>query len=252
MPGFFWGELEDADQEELIAARSTFARGAIHAPVADLPLVSSNPYVEREAMRQMHVSIAAAGVLDLEVVTVHPTRPNSNFLPKDQIIDRLVTNLRALGDKAQQHGTRIGVENLYYPATADEHARLLELIDHPAVGATIDTGHIHNWFQRDGVVQLPEHDGAVWFNARLLELIDRLGERIFHLHVDDIALPRMYDQHLPAGRGMIDFEAVVRHLRHWGFTGLLEPEHNFFGEPEQEASEARAHMEGVLAATATP
>lgn len=248
-PGFDWDSLDEGTREHLIVARRGFARAAIHAPVWDLPIVSCNPSVESEAMRQNLSTIRAAGALALEVVTVHAVP--RGWVQEDAFMKRLVANLRVLGEEAERQGTRVGVENVHFPADPGEHADLLSRVDHPAVGATVDVGHVALWFLRDGIARLPEPDGADWFNDRLLRLIDSLGERIVHMHLQDIALPEMNDQHLPPGRGIIDFDAVIKRLGGWGYEGLLELELVPVADIEREFAEARDHIDRMLSPTKT-
>lgn len=238
---FLWDDLDDAARAEVIATRGAFDRAVLHAPFQDLPLVSVNPYVEREALRQVRSAVRAAGALNVEVVTVHAV-PRHQRIPPDEFMTRLVNVMRALGDEAARVGTRIGLENWRYPADPDEHVDLLDAIDHPAVGATLDVGHIAYWFQRDGVTSLADDAAITLYNQRLVTLIDRLGKRIIHVHAHDARASDLRD-HLPVGQGIIDFDAVMERLLQLSFEGLflLElqvPEPDY----EQAAIESRARL----------
>ena len=235
--GTTWDDLDDAAHAELLTLRDTMARGAVHAPFTDLPLVSPNPGIEREAMRQITNAVRVAGILRCEVVTVHAAQ--SKAMPLEESMPRLVANLRTLGDVAAEVGTRIGVENILNLPTPDEQVGLIDRVDHPAVRATLDTGHTNYWFQRDGLPRLPLDDGAAWYNARLLRIMDALGDRIIHVHLQDTALPEMSDQHLPLGMGMIDFAAVLARLHARNYTGLLELEQRFTSREQVAASRER-------------
>ena len=218
-PGFFWPDLSAEERERLLAVRDQFERAVIHAPYVDVPFVSVNPYIERESLRQALGSIEAAGALRLEVVTIHAGLPYQS-IPAEEFFARLVPILRMLGDAAAVNGTRIGVENWRYPADPDQHAALLQAVDHPAVGATLDLGHIAYWLKRDGFSSLDGPAAIEDYNARLLVLIDRLGDQIIHVHAHDVR-PVDIDDHRPAGTGIIDFEAVFARLNAIGFDGLV-------------------------------
>lgn len=218
-PGFFWPDLSDAERERLLAVRDQFERAVIHAPYVDVPFVSVNPYIERESLRQALGSIEAAGALRLEVVTIHAGVPYQS-IPQDEFFQRLVPILRQLGDAAAAHGTRVGVENWRYPADPDQHAELLQAVDHPAVGATLDLGHIAYWLKRDGFTRLDGPAAIEDYNARLLALIDRLGDQIIHVHAHDV-LPGDIADHQPAGSGIIDYEAAFARLNAIGFDGVV-------------------------------
>jgi len=239
---FLWDELDAAGRAKMLAARRAFARAVIHAPFHDLTLVSINRSIERESLRQMLSAVEAAGALELELVTVHAALPSAKLTPAEHR-DRLVRALRTLGDAAAAAGTRIGVENWRYPATPDEHVALLDAVAHPAVGATLDVGHIAYWYQRDGVTSLPDAAAVAAYNARLLGFIDRLGERIWHLHVHDVRPADLRD-HRTVGSGIIDFAAVCARLDRLGFDGLLLLE---LAEPDYEQA-VRASREHLLRA----
>lgn len=228
LPGFFWNELDSGERQKLKQSLSPFNAGAVHAPFQDLPLVSTNKYVEQEAIRQITWSIQAASELNLGIVTVHAARPNR--MPHDEVISRAVHNLRILGDEAQKYGVRIGLENVIYPSDPDEYVELLDAIDHPAVGATLDIGHIAFWLKRDGITRLEGPTGAAFYNDCLARMIDQLGKRIIHLHVHDVRLPDIRD-HRGVGRGIIDFAMLIQCLRDLGFSGMLEFE---LEEPDDE------------------
>jgi len=216
---FCWPDLDDASRDQLRAVRGQFERAVIHAPFVDVPFVSVNPLIERESLRQVLGAVEAAGALQLETVTIHAGIPHYS-IPDDEFLNRLVPVLRQLGDAAAENGTKIGVENWRYPADPDQHSALLDAVDHPAVGATVDLGHIAYWYKRDGINSLADQTAADEYNARLLRLIDRLGERIIHIHAHDI-WPDEIQDHRPVGTGIIDFEAVIERLQRIGFDGLL-------------------------------
>jgi sugar phosphate isomerase/epimerase len=242
LAGFFWDDLSPEERADLRTWRAWFRRGAIHAPFQELPLISVNRYVELEAARQVRMAVRAAGELGLELVTVHCVPPGR--LQKDTFWGRLVPLLRALGDEAARLGTRIGVENVQFPATPDEHVELLERVDHPYVGATLDLGHIKFWFERDGITSLPEDEARDRYNERLLALLDRLGERVFHIHAHDVRAADIRD-HRGVGRGIVDLDAVLGRLLALGYDGLLELE---LEEPddEQAAVESRDRLAAAL------
>jgi len=183
------------------------------------------------------------------VVTVHAV-PRGR-IPEPEFTERLVANLRALGDEARHAGVAIGVENVAYPADPDEHAGLLEAVDHPAVGATLDVGHVALWLKRDGIPAAAGPDGPARYNERLLALIDRLGRRIVNVHVHDVRAADLRD-HRAVGRGIIDVPAVIARLRALAYPGLLELE---LEEPDVEtaAVESREHLRRLLeTATSQP
>lgn len=242
---FFWDDLDDAGRTKMMSARRAFDRAVIHAPFQDLPIVSVNSYVEREAQRQILSAVRAAGALRLEVVTIHAAQCPAHCTPEEHI-ERLVKAIRPLGDAAAREGTRVGVENWRYPATPDDHVALLDAIDHPAIGATLDVGHIAYWYGHEGVTRLPDEAAVAEYNARLLSFIDRLGPRIIHVHAHDVRASDIKD-HRMIGSGIIDFEAVLGRLAQHGYDGLLLLE---LAEPDFElaVSSSREHLLATMRA----
>ena len=242
---FLWDDLDAASQIATWQVRAAFARAVIHAPFYDTPIVSPNRYIEAEAHRQIGQAIRAAGELDLEVVTIHAPLPVRS-MTHDEFRERVVEALHRLGDAAAAAGTRIGLENWRYPCDPAELAWLLETTDHPAVGATLDVGHIAYWFQNEGVSALADDAAIAEYQRRVMAFIERLGPRILHLHVHDVHATNLQDHHT-VGSGIIDFPSILVALDKAGFAGLLLLE---LGEPDFPAA-ARASVEALLAAMPT-
>ncbi|MBI1299615.1 TIM barrel protein [bacterium] len=246
---FLWDELNDAQKAAARQIRSRFGRAVMHAPFVDVPLVSPNPYIEREARRQIGLAVESAAELGVEVVTVHAPLRHSSINEGD-FTARLVAALRSLGDVAARAGTSVGLENWRYPCDPVEHSSLLAAVDHPAVGATLDVGHIAYWYQSDGIFALDGEAGAADYNARLAQMIDAIGPWIRHLHVHDV-LPADLRDHRGVGRGIIDFEMVMRKLAALDFDGVLLLE---LAEPdfEQATQESMVHLAQAMSTVFSP
>ena len=216
---FLWDELDSTRQAELQAVRAAFARGVIHAPFVDTPLVSSNPYIERESHRQMLMSVHAAQDLALETVTVHAGLPAKN-MTMDEFRNRLVQVLQWLGEAAAAANTKIGLENWRYPYAPEEHLRILEMVDHPNVGATLDVGHIVYWLQHEGVTALHSPAEFEDYHRRLYHYIETLGPRIVHVHMHDVRAADLVD-HRGVGRGFLDIDNIVAALHAVKFEGVM-------------------------------
>jgi sugar phosphate isomerase/epimerase len=65
--------------------------------------------------------------------------------------------------------------------------RLVNEVNHPALGLCLDVGHQH-----------------AFSDLGALEWVRRMGTRLFHVHLHDN--DRSGDRHWPLGRGTIDFE----------------------------------------------
>lgn len=216
---FLWDELDATSQASIQAMRNVFQRGVIHAPFVDTPLVSPNPHIEREAHRQILMSIRAAGALGLEAVTVHAGLPAKN-MSMDEFRRRLVLVLQSLGNAAAAANTKVTLENWRYPYDPDEHLRILELVDHPHVGATLDIGHIAYWFQHEGVSGLHTQADLDEYHRRLYQFIERLGRHIAHIHMHDVRAADLAD-HRGLGRGFLDIENILAALDQIAFDGVI-------------------------------
>ena len=70
----------------------------------------------------------------------------------------------------------------------DEFAQVLDDVQHPC-GAAVELGHVAVWCKHDAMLVSASPDLAARYNESLIALIDRLGERIFHVHTHDLREP---------------------------------------------------------------
>jgi sugar phosphate isomerase/epimerase len=246
---FLWEELTLANQVAIQSIRSNFARGVIHAPFVDTPLVSSNPYIQQESHRQILMSVTAAQALGLEAVTVHAGLPAKGMTEKE-FHRRLVEVLQWLGEAAAAANTRIGLENWRYPYEPEEHLHILELVGHPNVGATLDVGHIAYWFQAEGITGLQSQAELNEYHRRLYHFIDTLGQRIVHVHMHDVRAADLAD-HQGLGRGFLQFDGILAALNRVKFDGVILFE---IGNADfaVAAAESVQHLKQVMAAFDQP
>jgi len=130
---------------------------------------------------------------------------------------RKIGNLgRFLGDYAQAHGVRLAFE-IHEGLTRSGAAarRLLDTIDHDAVGVNYDTGNAI--FYNDGVDPVAD--------------LETIVDRVIHVHLKDTSGGRGEWAFGPLGSGHVDLPRIVRKLKARGFRGpySLEVE-GFAGE----------------------
>ena len=117
--------------------------------------------------------------------------------------DPMVTRTRELCNVAEERGVRLAVE--YEPGflitDADGLLRLFEAVGSPALGANLDLGHAF----------LCEDDA--------LGAIARLGDRIFHCHIENMC--RGVHKHRLPWEGDMDLGAYIKALAAAGFDGAL-------------------------------
>ncbi|SCL15021.1 Xylose isomerase-like TIM barrel [Micromonospora nigra] len=114
--------------------------------------------------------------------------------------DSFVTGVRQARDAADELGVRLAVE--YKPGTmVPDAAAALELVRAaPGTGVLLDTGHAY----------AAGEDPA--------DVVRRLGDRLWHVHLGDAA-PGREDDDLPLGR-LHDARPVLAALDAVGFTGV--------------------------------
>lgn len=213
LAGFWFDEMSWAEKRRLREGLAAFDTLTGHAPFVDTPLFTWNGGIRREAMRQVKLAIEMMAYLGGSVVDVH-ANPKSQHSVEESWPEMLDT-FRELGDYAHSAGVRIGIET-GWPSATDQFARLVLETDHPAVGATIDVGHLRNSFSPGQ--HTPENEKA--YNDRLLELMVALGPKICHCHFHDVRRCDWRD-HREVGSGFIDFAAVVGFLSQAGYEGAM-------------------------------
>jgi len=120
---------------------------------------------------------------------------------------RLVAGCRKLADYAAKHDVRLAFEpepGMFIdsmPRFADLHQRL----NHPALGLTLDVGHLHC----QGEVPVADHLRC-W------------QPWLWNIHIEDMR--RGVHEHLMFGEGEIDFGPVLRTLREIGYNGGVHVE----------------------------
>jgi sugar phosphate isomerase/epimerase len=179
-----------------------FARVSVHGPLGNASLASINPGIWRESVRQYVGAIELAHDIGASVLVVHPGDLRDARFFTD--FTRLAKEaLGRLARRAEELGVILAVENCgpYHAGvdrTAADLRSLIARTSSPHVRACLDIGH-----------------AAV--NRNAVELVEMLGKHIVHLHVHDNHGRR--DEHLPVGRGTIDFTPLAPILA--DFEGLV-------------------------------
>src|SRR6266851_4369186 len=182
-----------------------FARVSVHGPLGNASLASINPGIWRESLRQHLATVELAHDIGAAILVVHPGDLRDARFAAD-FTHLAEEALGRLARHAEQLGVTLAVENCGpYHAGIDRRAEdLAALIAHvgsPRLKACLDTGH-----------------GAV--NGNLADLVRLLGDAIAHLHVHDNHGQR--DEHLPVGRGTIDFSVLLPILARFDGMAIAE------------------------------
>jgi sugar phosphate isomerase/epimerase len=219
IPGFSFHETSPRDRELVFKLTRSFHHISAHLPFQDIRLFSSNR-AEREAgLRRLQAAMDGLGYLRGELAVMHIGWPESGKRFRD-IWQPMVDTLRALGDYAADRGLKLGIETMQ-PDSVRDYTELIFAVDHPRVGAVIDTGHIRG---STDIGIPPERrdseEARARFNDVLNTLVTVLGEKVFHFHLSDVRSADWVD-HRTIGTGIVDFPRLFSTLRRIGYEKLL-------------------------------
>ena len=248
LAGVWFHDLDTAGKDRLLRLLEPIPRRSIHAPFTDAPLLTYNKRTRENALAQVKESIDLAAFVGATAIATHANRRNN--LPLESFWPELLDVYRRLGDYALSHGSgvRLGVET-GYPEDVRTLARLVLEIDHPAVGATVDVGHVRNSVPKD---HWGTPAGVQRLNDDLHWLLDALGDKLIHFHIHDVRRADFRDHRALGGlptNGVIDFPRLLAHVDRLDYNGLwiLELE-----EPDREAAllRTRDYLSTVARASA--
>jgi len=151
-------------------------------------------------------AIDAAAALGSECVSLW-SGARRDAASDEEILERLADGLRVVLQHATDSGVMLGFEpepGMFIDTTRAFH-RLLQWIDAPHLGLTLDIGHL--WCQGE----LP-----------LADAIARWGPRIVNVHIEDMRAG--VHEHLMFGEGEIQFPPVLEALARAGYRGPLHVE----------------------------
>jgi len=235
--GFYYDQMTAAERETLRAVASRFRHLSTHAPFMDVPTVSPNPAMRAAARRQLEVSIEAVAYLGGSTTTTHVIPKQIHPFPsfRQEVVDLY----RHLGDLAARLGVTVTIET-GYPLAVDEFADLVRAINHPAVGANVDVGHLVGLIPRE---QRGTPEGVARYNDLLEAHLRSLGDKLYHFHLHDVRYSDFRD-HRGAGRGIIDYGRLFGVVRQLGYGGLFVFE---LEEPDtvEALAESRRHIIGA-------
>ena len=85
------------------------------------------------------------------------------------------------------------------------YQRLRNQVDHEAFGLTLDLGHLHC------MGEVP-----------VIDKLQEFGSELFHIHAEDMV--RGVHEHLPFGRGEMEYGSIIKRLEAMKYSGLLAVE----------------------------
>ena len=176
-------------------------------------------------------SLRVAKALGAYAVTVQSGTKPKTSAEWDSAAQQVAEAIRTVLRRADPMGVQLSVEiqSNALVETVEQAEKLLNLINHPLAGITVDTGHL---------VALGGDPAAV---------IERLGSRVQHVHLRD-AKPGNYK--LTPGDGLVHFADVGRALQKIGYNRIcaIELESDLPSvETDEQLRRARAHLDQAFA-----
>ena len=121
-----------------------------------------------------------------------------------------------------------GPEDKFFPSPFDVLKAIRDL--DPRIGFCIDVGH------------------AVRANANLVEAVHATGDRLYDVHVKDLANFQSRDSQVAVGQGILPFRDLFQALIDIRYPGYVDLEYEIHGDdPMPGVIESLAYMRGVLA-----
>jgi sugar phosphate isomerase/epimerase len=203
----FW--IPQARIPDDVVTAAAVAIGASRLRVSHLVLTGfyTGPGTLEDAIDHTLHSMDVAAALGAECVIVAPGRRNGGSYNETQTI--AARALTEVFDRTARPDLKLALEPIVswqsdYLNTLGEALDLAELVDHPNLGVYPDTFHL-------------------WRTGTLLEDIDRAGDRIFGVHINDWEPGDDHANRLP-GDGVIPLVDVVRAIEATGYRGTYDNE----------------------------
>jgi fructoselysine 3-epimerase len=195
-------------------------------------LCSPSDIIRSDSIAYIQDSIVTAAALGAPVVSVCPGHSLYDQ-SRDDARERLADSLHQVCSFAEQYSLVIAIEpaDKYETDLLNTCSQALEMINplgHDNLGVLLDNGHEY-------VV-----------GASAAKAVTELGDRLFHVHLDDNLAQR--DQHLVPGEGDFDFPEFIEALRLAKYDGFLGVElgWDYTIDPDPAAQSTMAFMTPLL------
>ena len=236
-PHAYRRDLSKAETEELRAlmgrldlAVASFIPAQFRYPTC---LCSGNDTIWRDSVAYISDSIETAASLGAPLVSVCPGHSLYGQSLEDAW-ERLGRGLLAICELAGARNMRVALEpadryETDLMATTIDALRMIDELGCDNLGVLLDTGH------------------AQVVGESAVDAIESLGDRLYHIHIDDNRRAR--DQHLVPGEGDFDFDAFVAALRTADYQGFLcaELSWDYTVDPDDAARATATYMHSLLA-----
>ncbi|MCA9544806.1 MAG: sugar phosphate isomerase/epimerase [Myxococcales bacterium] len=164
-----------------------------------------DPAVRGRRLAYTRAALDFAAEVGAPALSVTSGRTEAEYSPQEGM-RWFADSLAKVCEWGQARGVRIGIE--YEPGllveTSTEVAQILATVGHSMLGANLDLGH------------------AICAGEDPLVAIERLADRIWNVHMEDIRGQKHY--HLVPGEGDVDFAALVDGLAAAGYDRWITVE----------------------------
>jgi sugar phosphate isomerase/epimerase len=168
-----------------------------------LPIASPFESIRQAALDELTVALDVFASLDVDRMNVHPDARLPSLFAKDWIVERNVSSLALLLERARERDIRLMLENI--PELFGEPELLRQVFERlPDLGWHLDVGHAN---LGGGPNRTPG-------------LLAALPGRLVHVHLSDNKGGGA-DLHLPIGAGTIDWRWAIDVIRKSGFDDTI-------------------------------
>jgi len=229
-PGFQFDQLTATEKQQIRRQLKPFKTVTTHLPYTRLNWLSANLEEKQYAIKTVDTALEGSAYFGAKIAVLHP-QPLTQETWKTR--QREYTDaISRWAENAAKLGVKVGVET-GFPHSVDDFVSLIQSINHPNLGATIDVGHQGRFVELASKIpaesrSLPASVKA--YNDTTNAILSRLGPKVFHLHVHDID-PETWVEHKPLVHDFVDYPRLYETLSQIQYRGSLVLE--IGGPPEQ-------------------
>lgn len=208
MQDFVAPDVIAGDTADLVAAWKSQLDGhkgprGIHGPFFGLDLSNPDRDIRSIIQKRLIKGIEIAASLDADLMVVHSPFNYWHVLNYTNYAHLRPALMEACADclapalaAAQTHGVTLALENIDDTNPADR-AELADMIDHPRLRLSVDTGHADLAHSKYGA-------------PPVVDVLAQAGARLAHVHLQDV--DGHADRHWHPGDGRISWRPVIEQL----------------------------------------
>ncbi|HOP73704.1 MAG TPA: sugar phosphate isomerase/epimerase family protein [Bacillota bacterium] len=217
----------------------TFHKHGIHIAVLGCYInpVHPDPDERRKVLARFKEHIRMARDFGCSIVATETGSANADCSfhpdnPSPKMLQELIGNVAQLVEEAEKFGVFVCIEGVTHHtmSTPQKIRQVLEAIDSPNLQVLFDP------------VNLTPADNPQSYQTILQESLELFGDRIFVLHAKDFAIENGSKKTVPIGRGLMDWEYVLKEiLRQKPYLEILVEDN----KPDT-IMESAGHIQNVL------